>query len=254
MKNFGDWFIKTKPTIAYITVGYPTFEKSLEIAKFLVKNNFVQVIEAGIPFSDPIADGEVIQISTQKALENGINLRDVARFVHNLKSEYDVPVFSMGYYNPIFCNISNNLELLSESGCEGVIIPDISIEEVYRIRSLLKKNKLRIVGFVAPNTSQERIDRIVKVTDGFVYLVSSYGTTGVRESLDFQMLKDIVDRIKKVKNIPVAVGFGIRDVETIAKVKEISDGAIVGSAIIKIIEDNPQDYLDRIYSFFKGNL
>ena len=250
MKGFSDWFIEKKPTIVYVTVGYPSFEESLELSRFLVKNGFAHIIEAGIPFSDPIADGEVIQKSSQVALSNGITLKDVAKFIRTLKDEYSIPIFAMGYYNPILCNIEYNLRLLSESGCEGIIVPDINVEEVRRISRLLKSNDLKIVGFVAPNTPKDRLVKVVKSTDGFIYLVSSYGTTGVRENLDFEMLKNVVSNIKKVKNIPVAIGFGIRNMEVAKRVKEISDGAIIGSAVIKIIEDNPKNYLDKVYDFF----
>lgn len=253
METFHNWFKNTKPTIVYLTVGYPSFEESIEIARFILKNGFASIIEAGIPFSDPIADGQVIQFSTQKALQNGITIRDVAKFVKLIRSEFDSYVFAMGYYNPIFTNLDSNLRLLSDSGCSGVIIPDINVEEIRRIKPFLKKYGLKIVGFVAPNTTDDRIRKIVKETDGFIYLVSSYGTTGIRDNIDFIHLKDVVMKIKEVKDLPVAIGFGIRDINMIKKAKEVSDGAIVGSAIIKIVEDNPSNYLEKIREFFGGS-
>lgn len=252
MKSFREWFFAVKPTIVYLTVGFPSFEESLEVARFILGNNFAQVIEAGIPFSDPIADGEVIQLSTQRALENGISLKDVGKFVSSLKGEFDLPVFAMGYYNPIFSNLEENVKFLRESGCDGIIIPDVGVEEVRRIKSLLRKHGLMTVGFVAPNTPESRIKRIVKSVDGFVYLVSSYGTTGVRDRIDFNHLRGIVERIRACKKVPIAIGFGIRDMEVAEKAKEICDGAIIGSAIIKIMLDNPKAYLREIENFFCG--
>ncbi|MCX8028484.1 MAG: tryptophan synthase subunit alpha [Brevinematales bacterium] len=251
MDEFKAWFIETKPTIVYLTVGYPSFKESLELARFLIRNNFAQLIEAGIPFSDPIADGEIIQFSTQKALENGTTLNDVANFISTLKSEFNIPIFAMGYYNPIFSNIQRNLSLLSSVKTDGIIIPDINIEEIKKIKGLLKANNLKIVGFVAPNTSESRIKNIVSNSTGFIYLVSSYGTTGIRENIDTKLLETITKKIKSFKNIPVAVGFGIKDIETVRKIKEICDGAIIGSAIIKIIQQNPQNYLEKIEEFFR---
>ncbi|MGB9622146.1 MAG: tryptophan synthase subunit alpha, partial [Brevinematia bacterium] len=220
--NFTEWFFKTKPTIAYLTVGYPSFEESLNIGRFLLSNNYVQIIEAGIPFSDPIADGEVIQYSTHIALQNGITLKDVARFINILKGEFNNPIFAMGYYNPIFANISDNLSLLKNNGCDGLIIPDINVEEIKKIKVLIDKNDLMICGFVAPNTPEERMKDIVKYTTGFVYLVSSYGTTGIRDEIDFSYLRKVVYEIKSIKNIPVAIGFGIKDFSMIKSAKEIS--------------------------------
>lgn len=252
MGSLERWISNTKPTIVYLTVGYPSFEESLEIARFIVKNNFAQVIEAGIPFSDPIADGEVIQFSTQKALENRINIDHVVKFISILKSEFSIPVFAMGYYNPIYANLDTNLKKLSSAGADGVIIPDINIEEVTRIKPLLKQYNLKIVGFVAPNTSRDRMKKITSNSSGFIYLVSSYGTTGIREKLDLQLLEKIVKDIKSFKDMPVAIGFGVRDMETARNVKKICDGVIIGSAIIKIVEENPSNYIDKIEKFFRS--
>ncbi|MCS7298448.1 MAG: tryptophan synthase subunit alpha [Spirochaetia bacterium] len=250
MDSLERWISNTKPTIVYLTVGYPSFEESVEIARFIVKNKFAQMIEAGIPFSDPIADGEVIQFSTQKALENGININHIVKFISILKSEFNIPVFAMGYYNPIYANLEANLQKLSSVGTDGLIIPDINVEEVIRINPLLKKYNLKIVGFVAPNTSRDRIKKIVSNSSGFIYLVSSYGTTGIRERLDLKLLEEVVKNIKSFKNIPVAIGFGIRDMKTAREVKNFCDGAIIGSAIIKIVEENPKNYIDKIEEFF----
>lgn len=248
--NFHRWFIETKPTIVYLTVGYPSFDESLNIARFLLKNNYAQIIEAGIPFSDPIADGEVIQYSTYVALKNGITIKDVAKFINTLKSEFPNYIFAMGYYNPIFANLENNTKLLKDNGCDGLIIPDINIEEVKKIKKLIDKNRLMICGFVAPNTSQKRMKEIVKYTTGFVYLVSSYGTTGVRDQIDFSHLKDVVSSIKNIKDIPVAIGFGIKNYDMIEKAKEVSDGAIIGSAIIDTIRTKP-NYFESITDLFR---
>ncbi|MEN2998019.1 MAG: tryptophan synthase subunit alpha, partial [Brevinematia bacterium] len=245
MDNFGKWFVNTKPTIVYLTVGFPSFEESLEVARFLISNGFAQLIEAGIPFSDPIADGEVIQLSTQKAIENGITLKDVGKFVGILKKEFGIPIFAMGYYNPIFSDLERSFSILRDNECDGLIIPDINVEEIRRIKPLLRKYGLRIVGFVAPNTSEDRIRRIVRHTNGFIYLVSSYGTTGVRDSIDFSYLRDIVVRIKRYKDLPVAIGFGIRNIEMVERAKEVSDGAILGSAIIRLILSNPGNYVRK---------
>jgi len=244
-------FIKTKPTIVYLTVGFPSYHESIEIAKFLLSNNYAQVIEAGIPFSDPIADGEVIQYSTQIALKNGITIKDVANFVREVKSYKDIPIFAMGYYNPIYSNLEKNLSLFKDSGTDGLIIPDINVEEIKKVLPLLNKYNLSICGFVAPNTKESRMKEIVESTTGFVYLVSSYGTTGVRESLDWDNLKNVVNKVKYIKNVPIAVGFGIKDAEMIKKAKEISDGAIIGSAVINAIRKNPKDYNSEIEKIFR---
>ncbi len=250
-KNFWDEFKRTKPTIVYLTVGFPTYSESVEIAKFLISNGYAQIIEAGIPFSDPIADGEVIQYSTQVALKNGITIDDVSRFIEELKSFKDIPVFAMGYYNPIYANLERNLEKLKRSGAEGLIIPDVNIEEVEAISPLLRKYGLLVCGFVAPNTSEKRMKEIVKRTTGFVYLVSSYGTTGMRDYLNWESLRSIVQKIRNIKDIPVAIGFGIKSAEMIRKAKEISDGAIIGSAVINAVKSSPNNYFTEIEKIFR---
>jgi tryptophan synthase alpha chain len=250
-KDFWDTFKKTKPTIVYLTVGFPTYSESVEIAKFLVSNGYAQIIEAGIPFSDPIADGEVIQYSTQVALKNGIMIDDVAKFIEEVKSFRDIPVFAMGYYNPIYANLERNLEKLKKSGAHGLIIPDINVEEIEAISPLLKEYGLLICGFVAPNTNEKRMKEIVRKTTGFIYLVSSYGTTGMRDYLNWESLRNIVQKVKGIENVPVAIGFGIKNAEMIRKAKEISDGAIIGSAVINAIKNSPSNYFSEIEKIFK---
>ncbi len=240
----------TKPTLVYLTVGYPSVKETFEIAKFLVKNNLAQILEIGFPFSDPIADGEVIQFSSQVALQNKVNFSDIVKVCKELRELSDnVGIFLMGYYNNIFVNFENKVKELRSAGVDGIIIPDITIEEIENISSILSENGMLTVGFVAPNTKKERMSKIVKSSTGFIYLVSSYGTTGVRDDLAWEHLAVKVKDIKSIKDVPVAIGFGIKNREMILKAKEISDGAIVGSAIIDIIRKNPDNYLEKINEF-----
>jgi tryptophan synthase alpha chain len=226
-----------KAFIAFITAGYP----NLKITERLVlefSRIGVDIVELGVPFSDPMADGPLIQEASQVALENKINLSRILSLVRRIRRSSDIPLCLMTYYNPIFCfGEKRFIRRALDCGVDGVIIPDFPPEEGKAFIGLADKNKLDVICFVSPTTSAERIKYISGIAKGFIYYVSLTGVTGPRQSLP----QDLEAHLKKIKTItqkPVCVGFGISSPKQVKQIYKIADGAIVGSAIIKKIKES----------------
>ena len=226
-----------KAFIAFITAGYP----SLDITEKLVlgfDKIGVDIIELGVPFSDPMADGPIIQSSSQYALESGVNIRDILGLARRLRRKTGIPICLMTYYNPVFCFPEKAfVERAVSCGVDGLIIPDLPPEEGSFLIKHSRSSGLDTVFFVAPTTTFERVKYICCASKGFIYYVSLTGVTGERKELP----KDIASNIKKVKKLtstPVCVGFGVSSAEQVRNICRISDGVIVGSAIVSKIKDN----------------
>jgi len=225
----------------YYTLGYPDQVKSLDIIEACA-NNGADLMELGIPFSDPLADGPTIQHSTQTALQNGITVEKCLESVAALRSRgLGIPFMLMGYYNPI---LAYGLERFTrdahQSGADGFIIPDLPPEEAGPMMGLCEELDLAMTFLLAPNSPQERIQEVVQVNTGFIYLVSVTGITGARDSLP-EDLEQFIGRVRGYSRQPIAVGFGISNPDQAKMVGKLADGVIVGSALIKATNeaDNP---------------
>ena len=226
-----------KAFIPYITLGDPNLEASFEIILALSRAG-ADVIELGIPFSDPLADGPVIQRATERALQHGFTLRGGLKTVAELRKQTEVPFLLFSYYNPLF---AYGLERLARdaktSGIDGVLITDLSVEEAAGPVSLLKQAALDTVFLAAPTSTDDRIEKITRFSSGFIYAVSRTGVTGAQKSISDEV-RLLVERIRRHSDLPVAVGFGISEPSQVTEICRQADGAVVGSALVRCIEEN----------------
>jgi len=224
-----------KAFIAYMTAGFPNLKFTENFIKICELNN-VDILELGIPFSDPLADGPVIQEASALSLKKGTNISKVLALVKKLrKTNIKIPIVFMSYANPI---LSYGTEIFfkqcKQSGVNGVIVPDLPVEEVGGLHKIAKKHGIDNILLMAPTTTDKRLKKIAKLSQGFIYYVSLTGTTGVRRHLP----TDIRKRVRKIKLLtrkPVCVGFGISSTEQAANITAVADGIIVGSAIVKLV-------------------
>jgi tryptophan synthase alpha chain len=228
---------KQKALICFITAGDP----NLKVTEMLVKSfeqTGVDIVELGVPFSDPLADGPTIQSASVRALKNRISLSGVLKFVKKIRRRIEVPLVLLTYYNPVFkLGIKRFVEQAVGAGTDGVIIPDLSPEDEPGLLSYARLKGLALILLLAPTSSQRRSKLIARNSEGFIYYVSLTGTTGARKRLSADMAKK-VKAIKKITEKPVCVGFGLSKPQHIRTVAKIADGAIVGSALVKLIENN----------------
>ncbi len=224
--------------IAYVTAGDPTPEHTPRIVEALVDAG-ADIIELGIPFSDPIADGPTIQAATLRALKAGTTPKKVLRIVEEIRKENRVPIVILSYYNPIFqMGLKSFFEYAQASGVNGVIVPDLPVEEACEYKEIAEVYGVDTIFLAAPSTSIERLRKILEYTSGFLYLVSIFGVTGARDKLQDMTIKLIKRVLPTTRGkIPLAVGFGISKPEHVrAVIKNGADAAIVGSGFVRIIE------------------
>jgi len=223
--------------IAFITAGYPDLATTARLFGELEQGG-VDIIELGVPFSDPLADGPVIQAASEYSLKKGTNLPRILELVKKLRKSTSLPICLMTYYNPVFCfGDKYFVDKAKASGVDGVIIPDLPPEEAREFIRYANKKGLANICFLSPTSSNARIKTITKVARGFIYYVSLTGVTGGRKTMAAD-LKTNLARIKKVTNKPVCVGFGISNPGQVRQVKRIADGVIIGSAIVEKIREN----------------
>ncbi len=221
-----------KAFIAYLTAGFPDLETNLKLVREMEKRG-VDIIELGVPFSDPIADGPTIQASSQAALERGTTFDDVLQLSAEIRRNSEIPLILMGYLNPFLRRSPERLaDDLARSGVDGVIIPDLPPEAADPIRLALKERGVHTIFLLAPTSPPERIKLAVKKSSGFIYYVSMTGVTGGEAEISKE-LKKKVREIKRITELPVCVGFGISNRKQLLQVWQSADGAIVGSALIK---------------------
>lgn len=254
MNNIAEAFNKKKALITYITGGDPNLELTKKIIRELDQSG-VDIIEVGIPFSDPLADGPIIQAASQRALENGVTLGLILRNLKDLKDEIQSPIVLMGYYNSILSygreKFINDIE---ESGVDGVIIPDLPYEEDSEFYSLLNKQGLAGILLVSPNTSERRLQEIAGKSTGFLYCVSLLGITGDQPGSE-NGINTYIKRIREyAHDIPLALGFGIDGQEKVKRVIDDVDGVIIGSALIDIINKskNEEEIMESVRDFVVG--
>ena len=249
MSNISKAFKNTKAFIPFLTGGDPTINKTEEYIYKMVEAG-ADIIEIGIPFSDPIAEGPVIQEANIRALKNGATPERIFEMVERVRTKTQVPIVFLTYLNPVFnYGYDKFFARCKKAGVDGIIIPDMPFEEKGELAEEAKKNGVDIISLIAP-TSADRIQMIAKEAQGYVYVVSSLGVTGMRSEIKTD-LKSIIDLVKQATDVPAAVGFGINTPEQAAEISKISDGVIVGSAIVKIIEKYGENAADEVYNYVK---
>jgi tryptophan synthase alpha chain len=237
--------------VCYLTAGYPDAERSIEYIHACLRGG-ADLIEIGVPFSDPVADGPVIQATTEAALRGGMRPKKVLELLTQVRSGTDAPIVLMGYYNPIFrMGEERFAQRAASSGADGLIVPDLPYEESKTLRRSCRKNDLDLIQLVAPTTEEARMSEIASASSGYLYLVSRLGITGTAHGPGGD-IGELVRRTKLCSNgLPVAVGFGISKPEQVAKLRiDGADGAIVGSGILKRIMDGESP--DGIASFVRS--
>ena len=217
----------------YSVLGYPTRQASLEVVQTLVEAG-ADLLELGIPFSDPLADGPTIQAATQKSLENGTTLKDCLAMTRELREQgIDTPALLMGYVNPMMAyGLEQFVIDAAAASVDGLIVPDLPPEEADELEALCHQHGLALVYLLAPTSTPDRIARVAQKSRGFIYLVSLTGVTGARNELPPD-LGDFIKRVRAQTDTPLAVGFGIGSGEQARAVAKLADGVIVGSALVK---------------------
>ena len=243
-----------KALISYIMTGFPNEESTISTVRGLVKGG-VDIIELGFPFSDPLADGPVIQNASTVSLEKGTNIVKFFSLVKKIRKETDIPLILMTYTNILYHKgYGKFISEAKKAGIDGFILPDMSIEESKEYLQAAK-NKADTIFLISPNTSKTRIQKISKASSGFLYLVAVFGTTGVKTGIKKYTL-DAIKQVKKQTNgiIPIGIGFGVSTPDDVRKyIKAGADAVIVGSAYLKLIEKTPQNQLEsKIAAFTKS--
>ena len=230
-----------KKLITFVTGGDPDFETSKDIIKTIINNN-IDIIEIGMPFSDPMADGPTIQLSSNRAIKKEINLDKIfslSKFAKNLKN--NLPIILMGYYNMILhYGVKNFVTNCVKNGVDGLIVVDLQPEEDEELIENLKDSNIDLIRLITPTTNEERLKLILQNASGFLYFVSITGITG-QKSANLIELEKSIRKIKNFTDLPVVPGFGIKNATDVKNICKIADGAVVGSSIIKIIEENLND-------------
>ncbi len=251
MTRIQDAFAKNKKVfIGFVTAGDPNLAVTKELVMAMIDGG-VGLVEFGIPFSDPVAEGEVIQRADLRALAAGTTTDKIFDLVAELRQQTQVPLVFLTYANPIYAyGAEKFFARCEQTGVDGVIIPDIPYEEREEMRPYSEPHNIALVPLIAP-TSKDRIAKIAKTAQGYVYVVSSLGVTGVRKNITTD-IDGIVAEVRKATDIPVAVGFGIATPEQAYKMAKASDGAIVGSAIEKIVERYGEASPKYVYEYVKS--
>lgn len=251
MSRIASVFKASRPPalIPYLTIGYPSVAATLEIAPLLAASG-CDIIELGIPFSDPLADGTTIQKASQQALKNGVTPQVCLEVANQLRQKVEVPLVFMTYYNPVLnIGLRHFCSSCAEVGIDGLIVPDLPPEEGAELETATQEYNLDLIYLLAPTSTEERIDLVAKKSRGFIYLVSLTGVTGAREALPME-LESFVASVRRRVQQPLCVGFGVSSPEQARRVARVANGVIVGSRIIQLIEgENP---LPRVQSFIES--
>lgn len=244
---------KQKALVVYVTAGDPDIGATYQIASCLAQSD-VDILEIGIPFSDPTADGPIIQEASQRALKNGVSLPSILNMIKSLREVSDIPVVLFGYYNPIFAYGNEQFAKdAKKSGVDGILIVDLPPEESNELRKYTDPASIDFISLVAPTTSLSRTKIIAKKAGGFIYFISITGVTGSAIPDDISSIAKDVDRIRTVTKLPIVVGFGISTPSQAREISKFADGIVIGSAFVKLINDNKNkpDMLEIISSYAK---
>ena len=244
----------TPGVIPFLTAGFPTIEETIPLLSALVDGG-ADAIELGVPFSDPLADGPTIQRASFHALKQGVNLGTCITMCRQLRyREASVPLVFMGYYNPI---LSYGLERFahdaSEAGLDGVIVPDLPYEEAETLRTACGRKGIHLIPLLAPTSTDERIAKTCEKADAFVYCVSVTGVTGARQELP-SGIPALTQRVRKHTDLPIAIGFGISQSRHVQALAPWADAAVVGSALIDLVENTPSGQREKAVREFVAGL
>jgi tryptophan synthase alpha chain len=247
---------KETALVSYIMVGYPSEKATLSAVKGLIKGG-TDIIELGFPFSDPIADGPTIQMASTESLTNGTKIDNFFAIVKKIRKETEIPLILMTYTNILYNQTYQKfISRAKKAGIDGLILPDMAIEESREYVKAAKKSGMDTIFLVSPNTKNDRLKKIIKSTTGFLYMVAIFGTTGIQTKIH----KYTIDALKHTKNvangkIPVGVGFGVSTEKDVQKyVSSGADAVIVGSANIKIMENTPRNKIESKITIFTRKL
>lgn len=250
MSKIAKAFENGKAFIPFLTVGDPSADKTVEFVLEMERAG-ADLVELGIPFSDPTAEGVVIQDANIRALKGGMRLSGVFEVVRKIREKSQIPLVFLTYLNPVFnYGYEAFFAKCQELGVDGMICPDLPFEERGEVADVAKKYGVDLIALIAP-TSEARIQMIAKEASGYIYIVSSMGVTGVRSKITTDLGK-IVASIRQVTDVPCAIGFGISTPEQAKEMADIADGAIVGSAIVKMIDRYGQDAAPHVYEYVKA--
>ena len=244
----------SKKLATFTTGGDPDIKTSIKIIETIISNK-ADIIEIGMPFSDPMADGPTIQLSSNRSINNGTNLNDIFAITNQIrKINNEIPIILMGYYNVIYYfGVKKFVDECKKNGVDGLIIVDLQPEEDAELFNELKKNSISLIRLITPTTNESRLKLILNNASGFLYYVTITGITG-QHSANLEELKNSIKIIKNHTNLPVIAGFGIKDANDVKEICQIADGAVVGSSIVKIIEENYKNksiMLNKIFNFTK---
>ena len=250
MNSMDQVFQKGKAFIPFITAGDPNLAITEQLVYRMAEAG-ADLIELGIPFSDPIAEGPVIQAADVRALEAGTTTDHIFDMVERIRQSCDIPIAFMTYVNPVFTyGTEPFMKRCRKAGVNALIVPDVPYEEREELMPYSKQYGVPLISMIAP-TSEERIPMIAKEAEGFLYCVSSLGVTGTRSELGGDA-KEMIRRVKEHSHVPCAVGFGIHSPEQAAKVAEYADGIIVGSAIVRIVEQYGTDCVQKVEEYVRN--
>ncbi|MDX1680498.1 MAG: tryptophan synthase subunit alpha [Akkermansiaceae bacterium] len=239
-----------KAFVAYIAAGDPDFDKSLEVMKTLADTG-ADIIELGLPFSDPLADGIVNQMAADRALKAGMNTAKVIELIREFRKSHDTPIVLFTYLNPIYnYGFQRFHEDAAEAGADGILLLDLPPDEAEQNADLAQSIGLKPIRLIAPTTPKERIKLLAETADGFIYALSRTGVTGAHGAPS-DTIPEFVAEIKQHTDTPVCVGFGITTPEQAKMVANAADGIIVGSAIVKQVEQNPDNAAEAVGKFVK---
>jgi len=244
-------FAKSNHTalIPYITVGYPNIETTLKVVPLLASSG-CDIIELGIPFSDPLADGATIQQASYQSLRQGVTPKLCFEVAQELRQQVEIPLVFMTYYNPVLkFGLEKFCSKCAEVGVDGLIIPDLPPEEGEELEQSTRRYKLDLIYLLSPTSTEERIDLIVSRSSGFIYLVSLTGVTGPRNKLP-EELESFVTKVRERTPKPLCVGFGVSTPEQARRIAKVANGVIVGSRIIQLLED--AEAISKVRSFVQG--
>lgn len=232
-------FEKSPGLVAYVTCGDPDMRTTLDVVRAAISAG-ADVIELGVPFSDPVADGPVIQRASERALRNGVSLQDVLHLAHTIRCESNVGLVIFSYLNPLLhFGMDRFSSATSYSGADGVLIVDLPIEESLQYCQRMKSHNLDTIFLAAPTSTDQRIQLITQACSGFVYGVSRTGVTGAQKELH-RDARELATRIRRFTTLPIAVGFGISNAAQYEQLATFADAVVVGSALVQAIEQNPR--------------
>ena len=235
--------------IPYITVGYPSIEATLEIVPLLARSG-CDIVELGIPFSDPLADGATIQHASYQALRQGVTPERCLEVAQALRQRVGIPLVFMTYYNPVLkFGLEEFCSKCAQVGVDGLIIPDLPPEEGEDLERSAQEYEIDLIYLLTPASTEERIDMVASRSSGFIYLVSLIGVTGTRDVLPDE-LESFVNRVRTRTRKPLCVGFGVATPEQVRRIAKVADGVIVGSRIIQLMDD--AQAIPKVRSFVRG--